>query len=65
HTRKTWLAPARAALKTAIRNWWGAVGSAGYSDKTKIVVPEKEDDEAWVWMWNECKRLHTGFDHNA
>ncbi|KAG9042635.1 hypothetical protein FS837_010606 [Tulasnella sp. UAMH 9824] len=60
-SRKTWLDWEKAALKSAIHNWWEAVGAAPYKNKTKIILPIHEDNGAWDWMRTECQRLESRF----
>ncbi|KAG8891691.1 hypothetical protein FRC00_013272, partial [Tulasnella sp. 408] len=60
-SRKTWLKWEKAALKTAIHNWWAAVGAAPYKNRNKIMLPINKDSDDWTWMLTECQRLESRF----
>ncbi|KAG8939874.1 hypothetical protein FRC00_013444, partial [Tulasnella sp. 408] len=53
--RKTWLKWEKATLKTAIHNWWAAVGAAPYKNRNKIMLPINNDKDDWTWMLTECQ----------
>ncbi|KAG8936014.1 hypothetical protein FRC00_009975 [Tulasnella sp. 408] len=63
-TRKTWTPATKSTLRTAIRHWWSDFGAAVYDYPRKIEVPSKNKDEAWMWIWAECKKLNPNFNHN-
>ncbi|KAG9026788.1 hypothetical protein FS837_004511 [Tulasnella sp. UAMH 9824] len=63
-TRKTWTPVNKTTLRTAICHWWSDIGAAAYKYPRKIEVPSKNKDEAWMWIWAECKRFNPNFNHN-
>ncbi|KAG8961555.1 hypothetical protein FRC00_011912 [Tulasnella sp. 408] len=63
-TRKTWTPANKSTLRTAIRHWWSDFGAAVYNYPQKVEVPSKNKDEAWMWIWAECKKLNPNFNHN-
>ncbi|KAG9041871.1 hypothetical protein FS837_011635 [Tulasnella sp. UAMH 9824] len=62
-TRKIWPPASKATLRTAIDRWWMAEGAASYNYPRKIVIPGGKN-EAWMYIWAECKKLNPAFNHN-
>ncbi|KAG9040664.1 hypothetical protein FS837_000330 [Tulasnella sp. UAMH 9824] len=63
-TRKTWTPENKETLREAIQTWWTTVGAAAQNSRQRIGIPGGKNDEGWMFIWAECKKLNPNFNHN-